>query len=178
MTGVQFKFGVFLFAASMVTACGMEPSGGNGRTSNAAPEKTTQQSSDVSTEGTGAATQQDRNSSDAVKAGVAVLPESLAAINTDEVSACHNQGSIYDRRTTRCSQTMKLASSYTCDRDGVRDAFKQTGFLIDEALKNADADGFVLDQCGESDAGSVIAYFVRLDDDGSHSIREIETKLK
>lgn len=179
MTRAQIKLGLIVLAACTVTACGMEPSGGSDKSSSAASSSATQQTSGVSTkkEETKADTPKE-NSSDAVQAGVAVLPEELAAINTDAVAACHEEGSIYDRRTTRCSQTMRLASSFTCDKEGVRGAFKLTGYLIDEALKNADNDGFVLDQCGESESGRLIAYFVRLDDDGSHSIREIETKLK
>lgn len=173
--------GVIAISACVITACGMEPSGGSSKYSDAATKKSTQQTSGVpsNNNGTqGTSTEGTQNSSDAVKAGIAELPSEYAALKTDEADACHTEGNVYERRNLRCSQSMKLASSYTCDKAGIKVAFKVTGFQIDEALNAAEKDKFVFDQCGESESGQLIAYFVRLDDDGSFTVREIETKLK
>lgn len=173
MISVRFKFSLLALSTCTLVACGSSSGGKNG-SSSVSPRATQQPSTDSQNKQEASGSD---SSADAVEAGVAELPEELSDINTDEVAGCHSDGHIFDRRTAQCSPTMYLATSYACDRAGVKSAFKLTGFQIDEALKAAAEDGFVLDQCGESESGLLIAYFVRRDEDGSLMIREIETKL-
>lgn len=173
----SLKTGIMVLTACCLAACGMEPSGGNSGSSAATTNKTGQPST-TSTTATEEVSSEEttKNSSDAMPAGIAGLPEDLKIINTDEVTACQASGKVYDRRTVRCSTGVKLASSFTCDNTGITKAFNLTGFQIDEALKAAKNDGFSLDQCGETESGRRIAYFVRADPDNTYSLREIETK--
>jgi hypothetical protein len=108
----------------------------------------------------------------------------LADLDTPEVKACHASGFVFDRLQLACSTEIKLAKSYTCDRDGIAAAFAATGYQIGEVLDQAlgreadpkdGGDGYTIDQCGESDTGRLIAYLVKKDAAGKVQVREIET---
>lgn len=112
-----------------------------------------------------------------------VLGGGLEGLDTPDVKACHASGFVFDRLQLACSTEIKLAKSYTCDRDGISGAFAATGYQIGEVLDQAlgraldpnDAgDGYVIDQCGESDAGRLIVYLVKKDATGKVQVREIE----
>jgi hypothetical protein len=152
----------------------MEPSGGG---SNASAKTTSKTPSDAAeTPNTDESPTQE--SSDALRSGVARLPDSFAAINTADVSACHGKGKVFNRRTLKCSKTISLATAFECNKSGVSAGFIDTGYQIGVVLSAAESDGFVIDQCGETEDGKRFVFFVRADDDGTYSIREIETSIK
>lgn len=110
----------------------------------------------------------------------------LAEIETAPVKACHESGHVYERRKIGCSVTILLATSFTCDRAGIREAFGETGYQIDVVLDKAlgqegnaddEGDGYSLDQCGESADGHLYVHFVKRAADGKVLVREIETIL-
>lgn len=112
--------------------------------------------------------------------------ELLAELETDVVAACHESGYLFERRKLGCSDEILLATSFSCDRAGIREAFAATGFQIDVVLDEAlgkegfadDAgDGYSLDQCGETGDGRRIVHFVKRAADGEILVREIETHL-
>lgn len=110
----------------------------------------------------------------------------LQELETEPVAACHASGYLFERRKLACSPDVLLATSFTCDRAGIRLAFEETGFQIDVVLDAAlgkegfaddQGDGFSLDQCGETQDGRRLVHFVKRGDDGKVVVREIETHL-
>ena len=154
-----------------MTACGMEPSGGSKK---AASKPATETPSD-NKEQTKPKESTNPQSADALRSGVAKLPEGFDAINTDDVSACHASGKVYNRRTLKCSKTIFLATSFECTKKGIAAGFIFTGYQIDSVLSTAADEGFLIDQCGETAEGLRQVFFVRADNDGTYSLREIET---
>ncbi len=113
-------------------------------------------------------------------------PDLMVEINTETVQACIDTGFVFERRKLACSDVIQIATSFTCDRAGIRAAFTETGFQIDSVLDaalgkddNADdhGDGFVIDQCGETADGRRLAYLVRKEEGGKLRVREVETHL-
>jgi hypothetical protein len=170
---ITFFRTVLITIMVVMTACGMEPSGGG----NDAATKTTSNtpSAEKETPDTDETPKQD--SSDALRSGVAQLPDSYAAINTADVDECHSKGKVFNRRTLKCSKTISLAKTFECSKSGISDGFVYTGYQISVVLSSAESDGFVIDQCGETDDGKRFVFFVRADDDGTYSVREIETSV-
>lgn len=169
-------------ALALLCACGtMEPSGGRQAAGNQQQsQQAAQQPAAQPPDGEEPAPQGD----DAVQ-DKDHDPALLSELESPDVTGCHEEGWVYDRRAGACSTTWKLASSYTCDRKGIREAFAPTGFQIDEALvqalgTEADAedqgDGYVIDQCGEAD-GRRLVLLVKKDESGRVKVREIETRL-
>lgn len=110
----------------------------------------------------------------------------LAELETEPVAACHEAGFVYERRKLGCSSEIQLATTFPCDRAGIREAFQATGFQIDVVLGDAlgkegfegdHGDGYSLDQCGESVDGRRLVHFVKRGEDGKIVVREIETHL-
>jgi len=172
MSHTLLSTGLLAFTLLM-TACGMEPSGGTNKPA-ANPNTDSSDKKDPSISPDPVST----DSANALPAGIAQLPEEYEAINTDEVHACHAKGKVFNRRTLRCSKTIDLATSFLCTHEGIIDGFVSTGYQIDSVLSSADADGFVIDQCGETQEGLRLVFFVRADEDDTFSIREIETSIK
>jgi hypothetical protein len=164
---------VYVATLVVTTACGLEPSGEEKKsTSTASAEipadkKTPTQPTDKKA----------RESADALPSGIAKLPEEFNAINTSDVSACHATGKVYNRRTLKCSKSIALATAFECTKIGITEGFISTGYQIDAVLIAAEEDGFVIDQCGQTDDGLRLVFFVRADADGTFSIREIETSI-
>jgi len=159
----------FFVGLALVSSCGMEPSGGDTKSTSTTTATTSK--TDVNK------VPDSLESADALPAGIAPLPKEFNEINTAEVSACHVKGKVFNRRTFKCSVTINLATSFACTNKGILDGFAATGFQIKTVLLAAEDDGFLVDQCGESDDGRRMVYFIRADDDGTFSIREIETSL-
>ncbi len=164
---------VLLAALVLVTACGMEPSDGD----NKAAAKPSNETPSDNKEPTNTEEPATSESADALPSGIAKLPEEYDAINTDEVSSCHANGKVFSRRTLKCSKTIYLATSFECTKKGIADGFIFTGYQIDVVLSTAKDDGYVIDQCGETDDGFRLVFFVRADADGTYSVREIETSI-
>lgn len=165
---------VLLTVLVLMTACGMEPSGSEKKAAaKPANETPSDKKEEVKTEESTTP-----ESADALRSGVAKLPAEFDTINTDDVSACHAKGKVFNRRTLRCSKTIFLATAFACTEEGIADGFIYTGYQIDSVLSTAKSDGFVIDQCGESDEGLRLVFFVRADNDGTFSVREIETSIK
>lgn len=155
-----------VLVAVALTACGssMTPSGGSSHASgaNASAPSPTVDSADQTEQ-----------------------PGLLQELANDAQRACQEQGIVYDRRQGECSGSFKLTTAYTCDRAGLRQAFANTGFQIDQILDRsigregfADdlGEGYVIDQCGESDTRRIV-YLVAKDDKGRYLLREVEAAL-
>jgi hypothetical protein len=165
---------VFLATTMVATACGMEPSGDE-KKSSSTPSAEKPANDKVPAQNT---EQKAPKSADALPTGIAKLPNEFNAINTNEVSACHATGKVYNRRTLKCSKSIALATEFECSKIGITEGFSSTGYQIEAVLSSAEDDGFVIDQCGQTDDGLRLVFFVRADDDGTFSIREIETSIK
>src|SRR4051794_11877792 len=61
----------------------------------------------------------------------------LAELETPPVAACHESGYLFERRKLGCSDEIMLATTFTCDRAGIREAFAATGFQVDVVLDEA-----------------------------------------
>jgi hypothetical protein len=170
---ITFFRTVLMTALVMLTACGMEPSGGG---NNTASKTTSKNPSDVK-EITDTKETPKQESSDALPSGIAQLPDSYVEINTADVEACHGKGKVFNRRTLKCSKTISLAKSFECTESGISEGFVYTGYQIGVVLSAAESDGFVIDQCGETDEGKRFVFLVRADGDGTYSVREIETSV-
>jgi hypothetical protein len=164
---------VLLSPLVLLTACGMEPSGGD----NAATEKPNSETHADEKDSSETGNTTKSRSADAKRSGVAQLPESYGEINTADVTACHGSGKVFNRRTLKCSKTIFLATSFECTKSGISDGFIYSGYQIDLVLAAAETDGFIFDQCGETEDGRRLVFFVRADDDGTYSVREIETSI-
>lgn len=110
----------------------------------------------------------------------------LQELETAPVKACHESGFVFERRKLGCSTEWKLATSFECNRAGIREAFAATGYQIDAVLDAAlgpegyedDGDGYSIDQCGETDGGGLVVHFVKRDtEDGKIRVREAESYL-
>lgn len=165
------KLFVLLTAGAMAGCGDMEPSGGREAQGSAGPTQNVVEPPAENDDEPAA-----EESADATGA-----PEWVAALDSPARRECHEQGALYDRRRSACSTRFRVAS-YTCDRQGIKAAFASTGFQIDQILDRSLGrpgfpddlgEGFVIDQCGESDE-LLHVLLVAKSEDGRVLLREIE----
>lgn len=176
MIGKVAAAGWCLVLASGLAACGdMEPSGGREPQGGAAPGN--QVVDDVvDQDAPTPATTDEGSSEDALPAA-----EWIASLDSPAKQECHEQGFVFDRRRSACSLDVRLAT-FDCDRQGIRLAYAATGFQIDQILDRSLGrvgfpddlgEGFVVDQCGQSDERLYVVLVAKAAD-GRILLREIE----
>lgn len=69
-------------------------------------------------------------------------------LNPKELTDCHDEGKIYDRKTETCHKA-RIAELYECTRTGIINYFKKFNVSVTANLDKLKDDGYKIDQCGE-----------------------------
>jgi hypothetical protein len=96
-------------------------------------------------------------------------------INPPAFTQCKAQGFVFDRTQSVCRQ-VKIATSYSCNDQGIIEAFQKAGVGIQGNLQQVESAGFQIDQCGELN-GDPVVYFLMKDTSDPDAIKVQIKKL-
>lgn len=85
-------------------------------------------------------------------------------INPPALNDCHNRSLVYDRSGEKCLKA-RIATSYQCTHQGVLDKFKAVKVDITSNLAQIEADGYVIDQCGEYNNEPIVLFYKKQEAD-------------
>ena len=185
------KIALGLGVLVLTSACGIEPTGPVGS------DNGTVESREVSESSSGDAT--GKLPVDTSEPLTSDLPTNFDELQADPKfkvllaqeaeSACHIEDTLFDRRSGGCFDEFQLASNYSCSRQGILVAFKDTGFQISAVLNDAlgrstdpndRGAGFIIDQCGEAKDGRLLVTLVGPSYESSTAqlrVRELEAQV-
>jgi hypothetical protein len=81
-------------------------------------------------------------------------------INPPLLAQCHSQGFVYDRSLERCHKA-RLATTYSCDRNGIVGKFMAVNVNIATNFDQLIAQGYQIDQCGEFNNEPVVLFYMQ-----------------
>ncbi len=93
-------------------------------------------------------------------------------LNPPAMKECKAKDLVYDRGADKC-HVSKIATSFDCSKTAILDKFKAMNVNITTQYEALEADGYVIDQCGEVGSEPVVFFYKKID-----GTNELQLKFK